>query len=129
LNNVISNEPVDFSPALNTDGAEPQFPQNDMTDGAKGPANIAETLTPTSLAGPEEDETMGRDLSQMEEESSAQEDRRVIPSSKFTSRSQDTEDDQINKRSRNAKGPKRTAPSAKPVKSRPPRTARDRSRH
>jgi hypothetical protein len=131
--NNISNEPADLNPALNADGTEfntieSQYPESDMTDDAKEPASIAETLTPTPLSGPDEDETVGSDLSGTQEANSEQEDNQVVPSRKFSSRSQDAEHDQINKRTKTAKGPKRTAPSAKPAKTRPARPARDRSR-
>lgn len=118
LNNVIPSE----------DSFEPQHLQSDMTDGAKEPASIAETLTSTPLSGPEEDETVDSDSSETQKESSTQEDSRVVPSSKFSSKSQNAKKDQINKRSKTARGPKRTAPSAKPAKTRPTRPSRDRDR-
>jgi hypothetical protein len=126
LNSVIPDEPVDFNPAL--DSFEPQHLQSDMTDGTKEPASIAETLTPTPLSGSEEDETVDSDLSETQEESSAHESSQVVPSSKFSSKSQDAKGGQINKRSKTAKGPKRTVPSAKPAKTRPARPSRDRDR-
>lgn len=119
LNNVIPSE----------DSFEPQHLQSEMTDGGKEPANIAETLTPTPLSEPEEDKAVDRDLSQTQAESSTQEDSQVIHSSKFSPKSRSAKNDQINKRSKTAKGLKRTAPSAKLAKTRPARPTRDRSRH
>jgi hypothetical protein len=125
LNSVIPDEPVDQSCI---DSFEPQHLQSDMTDGTKEPGSIAKTPTPTPLSGSEEDETVDSDLSETQEESSAHESSQVVPSSKFSSKSQDAKGGQINKRSKTAKGPKRTAPSAKPAKIRPARPTRDRDR-